>query len=75
MTTLKHEERNNANNHLSAEGYAQENGAGQDRVHEEAHRPIPEGLSEHQPGESIGEWLRNDLEQTKEDLHFARKKG
>jgi hypothetical protein len=32
---------------------------------------VAEGLGEHRPGESLGEWLRNDLEQTKADLHIG----
>lgn len=32
---------------------------------------VAEGLGEHRPGESVGEWLRNDLEQTKADLHIG----
>lgn len=31
----------------------------------------PEGLSEHDKGESAGEWLKSDAEQTKEDLHIG----
>lgn len=33
--------------------------------------PVPEGLLHHHAGESVGEWFRNDLEQTKEDLHLG----
>lgn len=37
-----------------------------------AERPVVgEGISEHKPGESLGEWLRNDLERTKADLHIG----
>jgi hypothetical protein len=32
---------------------------------------VAESLGEHRPGESVGEWLRNDLEQTKADLHIG----
>lgn len=32
---------------------------------------VAEGLGEHRPGESVGEWLRADLEQTKADLHIG----
>lgn len=32
---------------------------------------VGEGISEHKPGESLGEWLRNDLERTKADLHIG----
>lgn len=34
-------------------------------------QPVPEALGEHREGESIGEWLRNDWEQTKQDLHLG----
>jgi len=34
-------------------------------------QPVPEALGEHRDGESIGEWLRNDWEQTKQDLHLG----
>ena len=29
---------------------------------------VAEGITEHKPGESLGEWLRNDLAQTMEDF-------
>lgn len=34
---------------------------------------VPEGLTEHKDGESVKEWLKNDWEQTKEDLHLGGK--
>lgn len=34
---------------------------------------VPEGLTEHKDGESVKEWLKNDWEQTKEDLHLGNK--
>lgn len=36
--------------------------------------PVPEALGEHREGESLGEWLRNDWEQTKHDLHIGDSK-
>lgn len=36
--------------------------------------PVPEGLGEHREGESLKEWLANDLEQTKKDLHIGHDK-
>jgi hypothetical protein len=36
-------------------------------------QPVPEALGEHRDGESVGEWLRNDWEQTKQDLHLGGK--
>jgi hypothetical protein len=33
---------------------------------------VAEGLGEHKPGESLGEWLRNDLAQTMEDFHIGK---
>lgn len=36
-------------------------------LHERSPTPA-EGLGEHQPGESVGEWLRRDWEQTKHDF-------
>jgi hypothetical protein len=39
--------------------------------HDDENPVVGEGLSEHRPGESLGEWLRNDLEQTKADLHIG----
>lgn len=40
--------------------------------HDDGEKPVvAEGLGEHRPGESIGEWLRNDLERTKADLHIG----
>ncbi|MBC9704242.1 MAG: hypothetical protein H9W81_04335 [Enterococcus sp.] len=31
----------------------------------------PESLGEHKDGEDAGQWLRNDLEQTKQDVHIG----
>lgn len=39
--------------------------------HDDEKPVVGEGLGEHRPGESLGEWLRNDLEQTKADLHIG----
>lgn len=36
--------------------------------------PRAESLGEHKDGEDAGQWLRNDLEQTKEDLHIGGNK-
>lgn len=36
--------------------------------------PVPESLGEHREGESLKEWLANDLEQTKKDLHIGHDK-
>lgn len=32
---------------------------------------VPEGMTEHKDGESVKEWLKNDWEQTKKDLHLT----
>lgn len=35
--------------------------------------PRSEGLGEHKEGEDAGQWIRNDLEQTKEDLNVGHR--
>lgn len=41
---------------------------------DQSFHPVPEGLGEHREGESLKEWLANDLEQTKKDLHIGHDK-
>lgn len=36
--------------------------------------PRPEKLGEHKDGEDTGQWIRNDFEQTKQDLHIGGKR-
>lgn len=71
MTTFENREHEVNDENLHAEEHAYAENAGHVSGTENTHRPIPEALGEHRDGESVGEWLRNDLEQTKQDLHMG----
>lgn len=63
METLDPQEPNGA-----AELSTEENGS---LIRDSPENPVPEGMLHHHAGESLGEWLKNDLEKTKEDLHLG----
>lgn len=70
-----------------AEGYPTQSASSEPLVDENRHheevtpqdnhdavdeRPaVPEGMTEHKDGESVKDWLKNDWEQTKKDLHLT----